>query len=276
MPRLPILLLLLASPALADPALTDHTLQAQVLAVDGTPVSGAVEVVVELFAHPDPAPSTPPLYAELQRDVPVEEGLMVLRLGSGEPISGTAPTPTPDGAPRYVRLWVDGQQAGPMAELDEPIAPWAPHAVDLPAPGLRVFDADGQPIGVYSGERIWGSRYLVHRPGLGLTLRLGAQSGELDPSDIEVLWELPGCTGQAYVDRAYRGVVFGRDADGFVVGTATQTLAPLVVQSRRADLDTPCENTERLGDQLIPLTSIPEIDLELPAAAPLQAGLVGG
>jgi|GEM_PF-4503492 len=270
-----LMLLLLAPASAAAQPLSDLTLQAQILAADGSPVNGTVEVEIEIFDRPNPAPAAQPLYAELQRDVPVDEGLAALRLGSGEPLTDTPPPAEPGPSPRYVRLWVDGQPTGPATELAAPAPPWAQHAVDLPAPGLRVFDADDNEIGVYAGERIWGERYLAHRPGLGLTLRLGARSGDLDPRGVEIFWELPNCTGQAYVDRSYRGVVFGRDADGYVLGTATQALSPLRVESRQADLEAACENRQSLADRLIPLTSIPQLDLELPVAAPVHAGLVG-
>ena len=107
----------------------------------------------------------------------------------------------------------------------------------------------------------------------GLTLALHGETGELGLRDVEVFYESAGCGGQGFVVRQLSGVVFDASETGYLVGTATQALRPLTVQAVR-DAQGRCRDESRELAEVVPVTALETVPIELPVAAPLHVGVV--
>ncbi|MBW2316221.1 MAG: hypothetical protein JRH10_18800 [Deltaproteobacteria bacterium] len=248
---------------------SDWTYQGQLWSEDEGPASGVVDVELRLL-HPDGSTR----YVEYHERVPVSAGLFALRLGDGEPLESPLGDVGGEGSEGLVEILVDGEALGPPEQVRPPVGE-RNLAVDPLSPELRVFDGDGRELGIYAGERVQGGdQYFVHHPGVGLTLALRGSTGELGLRDVEVFYEGAGCQGQGFVGRRLSGVVFGQGEAGYLVGTATQALRPLTVQAVR-ESDGSCRDEVRELAEVVPVTSLETIPIELPVTAPLHVGVVG-
>jgi hypothetical protein len=261
--------LLSMSPFAGADSPSDWTYQGQLWSQDGGPADGVVDVELRLL-HPDGSAR----YVEYHERVPVSAGLFALRLGDGEPLERPLGNVEDEGSEALVEVLVDGEPLGPP-ELVRPPVGDRNLAVDAPSPELRVFDGDGLELGIYAGERIQGGdQYFVHHPAAGLTLALRGGTGELGLRDVQIFYESAGCQGQGFVGRRLSGVVFGQGEAGYLVGTATQALRPLTVQAVR-EPDGSCRDEVRELAEVVPVTSLATIPIELPVAPPLHVGVVG-
>ncbi len=266
---LPICLLVLAAAPATAQTPADYTFQGRVEAADAP---GPLDVEVWLLPSD---PRAPAVYAE-RHQLEAPDGVFNLRLGAGEPIEGQldALEPRPLGA-ETAEFWVGDTLVASRSLADARPSGVVPTA-DAGTADLRVFDGDGAELGRYAGEEIHGaSRLLAHRSDLGLTLVIHAESGDLDAPDIAVLYDEPGCVGRSFVARRWKGTVFARTDEGFLTGTATAVLPPRLVQSRRDQADGRCTDRVEWVEDVVPVTALAEIDLDLPFALPVHVGVVG-
>ena len=263
-------------PATAGKVASDLTFQGQLLSESGEPLVGFAEVEVRITSALPLSQQHELLFAERHDAVMIDEGLFALRVGDGEPLEGAVAGTEDSEKERFIEILIDGTPVGTRERLAA--LPSSPRelALDPPSPELRIFDGDGNELGIYAGERLLdGDRYFVHRQDVGLTVALRADNGALGVPDLEIFYAAPDCEGRSFVARKWSGVVFGETEDGYLVGTATLALPPLVVASRRIGLDGYCENWTQQVSEMVPVTAIESLPLELPVTLPIHVGVVG-
>ena len=262
-------------PATAGMVVSDLTFQGQLLSESGEPLVGFVDVEVRITSALPRSQRYELLFAERHDAVMIDQGLFALRVGDGELLEGAVADVVDSEKERFVEILIDGTPVGTRERLAA--LPSSPRelALDPPSPELRVFDGDGNELGIYAGERLLdGDRYFVHRQDVGLTVALRADTGAPGIPDLEIFYAAPDCEGRSFVARKWSGVVFGETEEGYLVGTATFALPPLVVASRRIGLDGYCEDWTQQVSEMVPVTAIKSFPLEFPVALPVHVGVV--
>lgn len=164
-------------------------------------------------------------------------------------------------------LW---NQLGPQGPRGEQGPPGPAGAEGPPGPALKACDANGDEIGLWAGQN------LVFLPAIGITIAISA-TGELRQNIGEVLFDEPGCQGQAYTGTGVSGSS-SIAQDLIVIGARyfVRQRAPLQIVTARSVLDPSCvEVPEPYSNPFVPVDEIAASDLglTLPLPTPLYVAV---